>query len=86
MLLGREPAVGRLWFVVRTGLAAEFLPELAALALEQDPVHRHKDVLAHTVAVVEQTTALDGTRLTWGSHGAAAARHRQAEDAPGRTG
>jgi poly(A) polymerase len=49
-----SPAAG-LWFVVDHGLAAEFLPELPALALEQDPVHRHKDVLAHTVAVVEKT-------------------------------
>jgi len=46
-----DPAAG-LWFMVNTGLAGEFLPELPALALEQDPVHRHKDVLAHTIAVV----------------------------------
>ncbi|HXW38289.1 MAG TPA: HDIG domain-containing protein, partial [Acidimicrobiales bacterium] len=26
-----------------------------ALALEQDPIHRHKDVLAHTLAVVDRT-------------------------------
>ena len=45
-----------LWFVVRTGLAQEFLPELPGLALEQDPVHRHKDVLAHTLAVVDNTS------------------------------
>jgi poly(A) polymerase len=45
-----------LWFVVRTGLATQFLPELEALALEQDPVHRHKDVLAHTLAVVDKTS------------------------------
>lgn len=45
-----------LWFLVRTGLAEEFLPELPALALEQDPIHRHKDVLAHTIAVVEKTS------------------------------
>ncbi len=45
-----------LWFVVRTGLAEEFLPELPALALEQDPIHRHKDVLAHTLAVVDKTS------------------------------
>ncbi len=45
-----------LWFVVRTGLAAEFLPELPGLALEQDPIHRHKDVLAHTLAVVDKTS------------------------------
>src|SRR5205807_5671045 len=35
------PRPGRgLWFVVRTGLADEFLPELANLAVEQDPIHR----------------------------------------------
>jgi poly(A) polymerase len=45
-----------LWFVVRTGLAEEFLPELPALAVEQDPIHRHKDVLAHTLAVVDKTS------------------------------
>ena len=51
------PAPGAgLWFLVRTGLAEEFLPELPALALEQDPIHRHKDVLAHTIAVVEKTS------------------------------
>jgi poly(A) polymerase len=49
-----EPSVA-LWFVVRTGLADEFLPELPGLALEQDPIHRHKDVLAHTLAVVDKT-------------------------------
>ena len=45
-----------LWFLVETGLADEFLPELSAMRLEQDPIHRHKDVLAHTIAVVENTT------------------------------
>lgn len=47
-----RPGAG-LWFVVDTGLAEEFLPELSALRLEQDPIHRHKDVLAHTIAVIE---------------------------------
>ncbi len=41
-------------FLVNTGLADHFLPELTGLALEQDPVHRHKDVLEHTFAVVEK--------------------------------
>ena len=50
-----RPAPG-LWFLLHTGLADEFLPELSALGLEQDPIHRHKDVMAHTVAVVENTT------------------------------
>ncbi len=55
LLTVESPADG-LWFLVNTGLAEEFLPELPALALQQDPVHRHKDVLAHTVAVVEKTS------------------------------
>jgi poly(A) polymerase len=53
LLVVTRPGDG-LWFLVRTGLAEEFLPELPALALEQDPIHRHKDVLAHTIAVVEK--------------------------------
>jgi poly(A) polymerase len=43
-----------LWRLVDSGLADEFLPELPALALEQDPQHRHKDILAHTIAVVDK--------------------------------
>ncbi len=50
-----QPGEG-LWFLTRSGLAEEFLPELPALSLEQDPVHRHKDVLAHTIAVVDKTS------------------------------
>jgi poly(A) polymerase len=52
-----------LWFVVRTGLAADFMPELPGLALEQDPIHRHKDVLAHTLAVVDKTSPIRLLRL-----------------------
>jgi poly(A) polymerase len=55
LLVVPSPSAG-LWFLVRTGLADEFLPELSAMALEQDPIHRHKDVLAHTIAVVERAT------------------------------
>jgi poly(A) polymerase len=47
-----HPAPG-LWFLVDTGLAEHFLPELPALRLEHDPIHRHKDVLSHTIAVIE---------------------------------
>ncbi len=52
VLLSPRPALG-LNLAVETGLADQFLPELPALKLEQDPVHRHKDVLRHTYAVVE---------------------------------
>ncbi len=47
-----HPSAG-LWFLVETGLAEQFLPELPAMRLEHDPIHRHKDVLTHTIAVVE---------------------------------
>jgi poly(A) polymerase len=55
LMVVETPGPG-LWFIVDTGLAAEFLPELPGLALEQDPIHRHKDVLAHTIAVVDNTS------------------------------
>jgi len=55
LLVVAQPSPG-LAFLVETGLAGEFLPELPGLGLQQDPVHRHKDVLAHTLAVVDKTS------------------------------
>ena len=52
LLMGPRAGAG-LALMVDAGLADEFLPELPALKLEQDAVHRHKDVLTHTYAVVE---------------------------------
>lgn len=52
LLVTDHPSLG-LWFLVDTGLAEHFFPELPAMKLEQDPIHRHKDVLTHTFAVVE---------------------------------
>ncbi|MFZ9985828.1 MAG: CCA tRNA nucleotidyltransferase [Ilumatobacteraceae bacterium] len=52
LLVTDHPTAG-LWFLVDTGLAEHFFPELPAMRLEQDPIHRHKDVLTHTFAVVE---------------------------------
>ncbi len=54
LLVVEDPRPG-LWFLVRTGLAETFLPELPALEVEQDPIHHHKDVLEHTLAVVANT-------------------------------
>jgi poly(A) polymerase len=39
--------------LVTTQLAEVVVPELPALAMEQDPIHKHKDVLRHTFAVVD---------------------------------
>ena len=41
--------------MVEAGLAAEFIPEVPALAMTEDPDHRHKDVLAHSLAVMAKT-------------------------------
>jgi poly(A) polymerase len=49
-----DPSPG-LWFIVDRGIADRILPELPAMRVEQDPIHRHKDVLAHTIAVVAKT-------------------------------
>jgi poly(A) polymerase len=46
-----------------TGITELFLPELVELKLEQDPVHRHKDVFQHTLAVVERTDPILELRL-----------------------
>ena len=54
LLVAPDPQAG-LWLLARTRLADEFFPELNAMQLEQDPIHRHKDVLAHTIAVVANT-------------------------------
>lgn len=53
LMMTQRPSLG-LDFIVRTGLAEHFLPELPGLALEQDPIHHHKDVLTHTYAVIEK--------------------------------
>jgi poly(A) polymerase len=55
LLVAEDPSSG-LWLCSRTGLSDEFLPDLNAMQLEQDPIHRHKDVLAHTIAVVAKTS------------------------------
>ena len=41
--------------MIRCGLADRFIPEIPALAMTEDPDHRHKDVLAHSLAVMAKT-------------------------------
>ena len=57
-----DPSIG-LWFLHDTGLSEHFLPELGALRVAQDPIHRHKDVLTHTIAVVANTSPTLVVRL-----------------------
>ncbi|HEX6255367.1 MAG TPA: CCA tRNA nucleotidyltransferase [Euzebyales bacterium] len=53
-LVVAEQAGRGLDLLCETGLADHFLPELPALRMERDPAHHHKDVYAHTLAVVER--------------------------------
>lgn len=55
LMVTDDPSRG-LWFIHDTGLSDVFFPELALMRVEQDPIHRHKDVLAHTIAVVAKTS------------------------------
>jgi len=52
-----DDCLNALWALVDSGVAEQIIPELPALALEQDPIHKHKDVLAHTIAVTAKTRA-----------------------------
>lgn len=55
-ILTEDDPTDGLWQAVDSGLAGQLVPELPALRLEQDPIHRHKDVLAHTIAVTANTS------------------------------
>lgn len=52
LMVTDKPSFG-LWFLADTLLIDQFLPELLLMRLEQDPIHRHKDVLTHSIAVTE---------------------------------
>jgi poly(A) polymerase len=58
LLLGGDPAQG-LDILCDTSLADRFIPEVPALRMEHDPGHHHKDVYAHTLAVVARCPADD---------------------------
>ncbi len=55
-LLVTDKPSDSLRLMVRSGLAEFFVPELPRLSMEQDPHHRHKDVLEHTFAVVDKSS------------------------------
>ena len=54
-ILCADDVAASLWMAIDSGSIDDIIPELPALRMEQDPIHRHKDVLAHTVAVVAKT-------------------------------
>ena len=50
LMVADRPSAG-LWFLIDTGLIDHFFPEIRGMRLEQDPIHRHKDVLTHTLEI-----------------------------------
>jgi poly(A) polymerase len=62
LVVVEDPSAG-LWFLCDTTLAEVVLPELPAMRVEQDPIHRHKDVLTHTIAVVAKAPPTVKVRL-----------------------
>lgn len=62
MLIDDDPSAG-LYAMAHDGFFARWIPEILDMEMEQDPVHRHKDVLTHTVAVTMSTTPTLRLRL-----------------------
>jgi poly(A) polymerase len=60
LMLAGAPKRG-LRILVDTGLADRMLPELPAMRLEVDEHHRHKDVYEHSLIVLDQAMALEGS-------------------------
>jgi poly(A) polymerase len=58
LLLSADPVPG-LALLVDTGLAEHLLPELPRMRLEIDPIHHHKDVYLHSLAVLQRAMALE---------------------------
>src|ERR1700712_1695857 len=58
LLLSPDPVSG-LMLLVDTGVAERFLPELPALQMEIDEHHQHKDVYAHSLAVLRNAMDLE---------------------------
>lgn len=56
-LIVADAASPALYVMIESGLAERFIPEIPALAMTADPDHRHKDVLAHSMAVMAKTDA-----------------------------
>ena len=78
-ILLEDDCVPGLWASVDSGEMDHLVPELGALRMEQDPIHRHKDVLSHTIAVVAKTDPELTVRLAALFHDIAKPRTRSFE-------
>lgn len=76
ILTADDPTDG-LWAAQDDGFFSTSVPEIGALAMEQDPVHRHKDVLTHTFIVVANTSPRLVVRLAALFHDVGKSRTRR---------
>jgi len=62
LLCADDPVPG-IQILVRTGIADVFMPEIAALKLETDEHHHHKDVYEHSLTVLSQAIEWEQIRF-----------------------
>lgn len=55
-IMALDDPTDALWEAHDDGFFEQWIPEIPALAMEQDAVHRHKDVLTHTFIVTANTS------------------------------
>lgn len=60
MMLGEDP-VGGIELMVDTGMGAVVIPEIGGMKMAIDEHHQHKDVYQHSLTVLRQAIALEGT-------------------------
>ncbi len=79
-ILGPDDPTDSLWRAFDSGRMDVIAPELPLLRMEQDPIHRHKDVLAHTIAVTAKTRPDLRLRLAALFHDVGKPRTRRIDD------
>lgn len=62
-VLAFEDPVAALSELVSSGFFSAWFPEVDAMAMQQDPIHRHKDILTHSIAVTAKTPPEPRVRL-----------------------
>jgi len=78
-LMPEDPTTS-LWKIFDSGRMEDIAPELPLLRMEQDPIHRHKDVLTHTIAVTAKTEPELTVRLAALFHDVGKPKTRKIDD------
>lgn len=79
-MLSPDDPSDALWRAFDSGRMDEIAPELPLLRMEQDPIHRHKDVLSHTIAVTAKTRPELRVRLAALFHDVGKPKTRRIDD------